>query len=91
MGNPTVPYIQTHEGTGSRTGTGHQRGVHQSRPRSRTRTLKQHRGEARRSARVVKLRLVQKVKKNHVAFLSDVDEQEVEHELELVHVEQLRV
>ena len=26
-----------------------------------------------------------------MAFLRDVDEQEVEHELELVHVEQLRV
>ena len=36
-------------------------------------------------------RLVQKVKRNHVAFLSDVDEQEEEHKLELVHVEQLRV
>ena len=53
--------------------------------------MKQHRGQARRSARVVKLRLVQKVKRNHVAFLSDVDEQEVEHKLELVHEEQLRV
>ena len=36
-------------------------------------------------------RLVQKVKRNHVAFLSDVDEQEEEHKLELVHVEQLWV
>ena len=35
-------------------------------------------------------RLVQKVKRNHVAFLNDVDEQEVDHKLELVHVEKLR-
>ena len=36
-------------------------------------------------------RLVQKDKRNHVALLSDVDEREVEHELENVLVEQLRV
>ena len=36
-------------------------------------------------------RLVQKVKRNPEVFLSDVDEQEVEHILDLVHVEQLRI